>query len=129
MIQHGKDLKITTTNGGVLVALAKSCEINVDCDDIEISSPYDGMWKDFITGRKEWSVSVGYLLTAEGLAADMTKVGTVVNLKMTDGENGTPLTGTAIVKKWKVTGNVSDLAKGSFIFKGKGPLTYPEDGV
>ena len=111
-------MKITTTNGGVLVALAKSCEINVDCDDIEISSPYDGMWKDFITGRKEWSVSVGYLLTAEGLAADMTKVGTVVNLKMTDGENGTPL-----------TGNVSDLAKGSFIFKGKGPLTYPEDGV
>ena len=102
MIQHGKDLRITTTNDGVLVALAKSCEINVDCDDIEVSSPYDGMWKDFITGRKEWSVSVAY---------------------------GTPLTGTAIVKKWKVTGNVSDLAKGSFIFKGKGPLTYPVDGV
>ena len=123
MIRHGRDLEITTANGGVLVALAKSCEINVDCDEIEISSSTSGKWKDFMAGRMEWSISVGYLLTAEGLAADKTKVGTVVNLNMTDGEYGTPLTGTAIVKTWKVTGNVSDLAKGSFLFKGKGPLT------
>lgn len=123
MIRHGRDLEITTANGGVLVALAKSCEINVDCDEIEVSSSTSGKWKDFIAGRNEWSISVGYLLMAEGLAADKSKVGTVVNLKVIDGDYGTPLTGTALIKNWKVTANVSDLAKGSFLFRGKGPLT------
>ena len=125
MIRHGKDLKITTASNGVLVALAKSCEINIDCDEIEVSSATSGKWKDFIPGRNSWTISVSYIVTAGGLAADILKVGTVVNLKVKDGDTGTPLVGSAIVKTCKVTASRGDIAKGSFSFRGKGPLAPP----
>ena len=123
MIRNGKDLQITTASNGVLVALAKSCEINIDNDEIEVSSATSGKWKDFIAGRNSWTISVGYLVTAGGLATDILKTGTVVNLKVKDGETGTPLVGTALVKNCKVTASRGDIAKGSFLFRGKGPLT------
>lgn len=122
MIRHGRDLEIVTAADGVLVALAQSCEISVDCDDIEVASATDGEWRDFIAGRKSWAVTVGYLVTAGNVAADLMKVGTVVNLKVKDGDTGTPLTGTAIVKTCKTNGAVGNLSKGSFQFRGKGPL-------
>lgn len=48
--------------GNSKIALSKSCSIDVKCDDIEVSSPSTGTWKTFITKRKEWSVSVNYLV-------------------------------------------------------------------
>ena len=124
-IRKGKDIKITTASDGVLVALAKSCEISIDSDEIEVTSATSGTWKDFIPGRKSWSVNINYLVTAGGIAADVLKVGTVVNLKIKDGDTGTPLVGSAIVKTCKVSGSRGDLAKGSFSFRGKGTLAPP----
>lgn len=125
MIRHGKDIKITTASNGVLVALAKSCEINIDCDEIEVSSATTGKWKDSISGRLSWSISVNYLVTAGGVASDVLKVGTTVEIKVADGETGTPLTGTARVKSCKVTATKGSLSQGSFQFTGKGALTTP----
>ena len=123
MIRHGRDLQITTADDGVLVALAQSCEISVDSDEIEVASSTNGGWRDFISGRKSWTVTVGYLVTAGNVATDLMKVGTEVNIKVKDGDTGTPLTGTAIVKTCKINGATSNLAKGSFQFRGKGALT------
>jgi predicted secreted protein len=64
MILHGKDLKITKSDDSTLVALARSCDINVDCDEIEVSSATTGKWRDFISGRLSWSITVNYLVTA-----------------------------------------------------------------
>ena len=122
MILHGRDLQITTAADGVLVALAQSCEIDVECDEIEVTSSTNGDWRDFIAGRKSWVVNVGYLMTAGNVASDVLKIGTVVNIKVNDGDTGTPLIGTALVKTCKVSGAVRNLSKGSFQFRGKGPL-------
>lgn len=52
---------IVTANG-MAIAAAKSCELQVSCDDIEISSPNSGQWREFIADRKEWSVTTNHLV-------------------------------------------------------------------
>ena len=60
MVLHGRDLIVTAN--GVAIAAAKSCELQVSCDDIEISSPTSGQWREFIADRKEWAVTTNHLV-------------------------------------------------------------------
>ena len=60
MILQGKNL-IISANGSVLAA-AKSCTLNVDCEKIKVSSPTDGQWEHVIAGIKSWSLSTSHLL-------------------------------------------------------------------
>ena len=60
MVIHGRDLIVTAN--GMAIAAAKSCELQVSCDDIEISSPTSGQWREFIANRKEWSVTTNHLV-------------------------------------------------------------------
>lgn len=57
---HGRNL-IIKANGAV-IAGAKSCTINIKADTIETSSPQQGQWKEYIAGRKGWSVDTSFLL-------------------------------------------------------------------
>ena len=63
MILHGRNLIIK--NDGVAVAAAKSCTIEVQAEDIEVSSPLTGQWKKYIAGRKSWKVDVSGLVTCQ----------------------------------------------------------------
>ena len=60
MVIYGRDLIVTAN--GMAIAAAKSCELQVSCDDIEISSPNSGQWREFITDRKEWAVRTNHLV-------------------------------------------------------------------
>ena len=60
MVIYGRDLIVTAN--GMAIAAAKSCELQVSCDDIEISSPNSGQWREFITDRKEWAVTTNHLV-------------------------------------------------------------------
>ena len=60
MVIHGRDLIVTAN--GMAIAAAKSCELQVSCDDIEISSPNSGQWREFIADRKEWAVTTNHLV-------------------------------------------------------------------
>lgn len=60
MVIHGRDLIVTAN--GMAIAAAKSCELQVSCDDIEISSPTSGQWREFIANRKEWAVTTNHLV-------------------------------------------------------------------
>lgn len=126
MIRHGKDLRITTATDGTLVALAKTCTINVECDEIEISGKTSGRWREVMAGRLAWSISIGYLVTAGNVAQDVLKVGTMVNVKVKDGETGTPLVGRALVRRCQVTGSVHNLSTGDCQLTGSGPLEEVE---
>lgn len=119
----GKNLKILTpANDGYssIIAGAKSCEISVDGEQIEISSPGDGQWRNYLAERKGWQVSVGYLLAAGTFPTEAAMVNTTVTLVVSDGT--TMMQGQAIVKSWKATGNIGNLANGSFVFLGTGAL-------
>ena len=104
-----------------VVAGARSCEVSVDGDQIETSSPNDGAWHHFIAGRKGWSISVGYLMSVGTVPSEAEMVNTTVTVVVSDGT--TMMQGSAIVKSWKATGNLQNLANGSFVFLGNGPLS------
>ena len=122
MAIHGRNLIIKVH--GTAIAGAKSCEINIDGEEIETASPTQGTWREFIAGRKEWSVSCGHLLPATGtpLKSSAAMVNTVVTLTVETDLTGDTLTGQAIVKTWKASGAIGNLAQGSFAFRGTGAL-------
>jgi len=122
MVIHGR--KIIVKVGGTAIAGAKSCEISIKGDQIEVASPTTGEWRDFIAGRKEWSVTCGHLIPASGtpLKSNAAMVNTEVTLTIETDMTGDTLTGQAIVETWKASGTVGNLATGNFQFKGKGAL-------
>ena len=78
MVLHGRDLIISA--GGKVLAGSKSCEINVQCDDIEVASASSGSWREFMADRKEWSLSTSQLLVYETVPTDIIEaVGTSNN--------------------------------------------------
>ena len=90
MILHGRNLIIKA--GGVAIAAAKSCDINVQCEEIETASPSTGAWRTAIIGRKSWSVTTNQLVTS--LVRPLSIVGTTVSLSMNvEGNYGTPFHG------------------------------------
>lgn len=119
MVIHGK--KIIVKVGGTAIAGAKSCELSIKGDQIETASPTTGTWRDFIAGRKEWSVTCGHLIPASGtpLKSNAAMVNTVVTLIIETDMTGDTLTGQAIVETWKASGTVGNLATGTFQFRGK----------
>jgi hypothetical protein len=66
MILQGKNL-IISANGSVIAA-AKSCTLNIDCEKIKVSSPTDGQWEHVIAGMKSWSLSTSHLLESADYA-------------------------------------------------------------
>ena len=119
---HGRKLIVKV--GGTAIAGAKSCELSIKGDQIEVASPTTGTWRDFIAGRKEWSVTCGHLIPASGtpLKSNAAMVNTVVTLTIETDMTGDTLIGQAIVETWKASGTVGNLATGTFQFKGKGAL-------
>lgn len=109
---------------GTAIAGAKSCEINIQCGEIEIADVSQSQWRQFIAGRKDWTVSCNHLIPRSGtpLKSNAAMIATTVTLTMQTGLSGDTLTGTAIVKQWNVKGAVASLANGSFSFRGSGAL-------
>ena len=110
---------------GQAIAGTKSDEIQVDCETIEIASATDQAWTHYISARKSWSLTVGWLVLANTDVRKALLVGSTVTIKIkgrgdTDA-NG--LQGSAIIRTCKITAVRGNLAQGSFAFVGNGPLT------
>ena len=121
----GKKLQILKNTTGstyaAVVAMAKSCDVQIEGDQLEASSPDSGQWHYYMAGRKGWSINVGYLVLAGGFSADAQMVNTTVTIRVSDGT--VQMQGQAIVKTWKATGTVGNLTQGSFQLLGNGPLS------
>ena len=92
MILHGKNLIIKVD--GTPIAAAKDCNISIQRDRHEVSSPAtgDGKWKHYIFKRGSWSVSTGHLVMSITRSAIM--VGTTVSLEVLIAANvGSPFNG------------------------------------
>jgi predicted secreted protein len=122
----GKDIILTLTDSSsqVLASTAvKSQDIKTHCDAIEKSSETQQTWREFTAGRKDWSLTVTYLLLTAAKVKDLLMVGQtfgVVVQKINDNTN--KVTGTAILTDVQQTSTVGNLATGSFTFQGSGPL-------
>ena len=110
---------------GTAIAGTKSDEIQVDCETIEIASATDQAWTHSISGRKSWSLNVGWLVLANQDVRKLLLAGSVVTIKIKGrGESDSNgVTGAAILRTCKITATRGNLAQGSFAFVGNGPLT------
>lgn len=66
MSLQGNDLIISA--GGLALAAAKSCTVDLKADTIETSSPLDGQYRHYIAGRKQWTVQTSHLILAPDIA-------------------------------------------------------------
>lgn len=126
MIIHGKDIQIQNYNGSSIVAAARTCEVSIQADIIETATPTSGIFRTFIAGRKDWSVSVGYLVASEDGAGILLNVGDTVHIRILYTAADVWLHGYAIVQQCRITANIGSLAQGSFVFKGSGPLEFED---
>lgn len=123
----GNDLIVSDDSGAL--AASKSCTVNVSGETIEISSPDQGNWKEYIAGMKSWSASTTHLVKADGATGApiknlLLRVGKTYTLtfKMNGYSNDT-FTGKAICKSFKVTATRGSLINCSLEFTGTGALS------
>ena len=110
---------------GTAIAGTVSNEIQSGAELIEISSPTSGQWKEYIAGRKSWSINVSYLVLAYNGVRDLLNVGTTYTLKFRgrNSSDATGVQGTAILKSCKITATKGNIVQGSFPFTGTGTLS------
>lgn len=107
-----------------VIAGVKSNDISTGADIIEVASNSSGVWKEYISGRKDWSLSVSYLLLTDAGMLELLNVGTTYTLKVggRTATNANTLTGNAIMTDCKITATNGNLVQGAFTFKGSGAL-------
>ena len=122
---------------GHTIAGTKTTEIQVDSELIEIASATQGTYREFIVGRKQWQVTVNYLLMyatyqqtftyPNASMTDVFLVGNSYTLKFKNRANyyDQPITlkGTAILRTCKITATRGNLIQGTFTFVGNGALS------
>lgn len=120
---------------GHTIAGTKTSEIQVDSELIEIASATQGAYREYLTGRKQWQVTVNYLLMSATLPTvtsypnaaltDPLLVGNQYTLKFINrgvGYQPSGMTGTAILRTCKITATRGNLIQGTFTFMGNGAL-------
>jgi predicted secreted protein len=117
-------VQIQSGQNWVAVGAARTDEIQVDGEQIEIASKTSGKWREFLTGRNTWSVQTSYLVTVASDIRELLKVNTTVRLRIGGSTmaTGDYLTGNAIIKTQKLTAPIGGLANGTIVFLGNGPL-------
>jgi predicted secreted protein len=117
-------VQIQSGQNWVAVGAARTDEIQVDGEQIEIASKTSGKWREFLTGRNTWSVQTSYLVTAASNIRELLKVNTTVRLRIGGSTmaTGDYLTGYAIIKTQKLTAPIGGLANGTIVFLGNGAL-------
>ena len=114
---------ILVLRNGTAIAGTVSNEIQSGSELLEISSPMTGDWKEYIAGRKEWSLNVSFLVTHNGDISMLLVTGTTYRLQIKPRNSSLmSVSGDAILKVCKITSTKGNLAQGSFQFVGTGPL-------
>ena len=114
--------------GATVVAAAPipgvtSHTVEVNCDTIEKASATQADHKEYVAGRKGWTIDVNCLvLTAAGIAEPLT-VGNTYYLVNRDRTGSTKVVGQAILRQCKQTYTRGNLVAGNFSFLGSGALT------
>jgi len=121
----GKDIiLVLSQNGTALASTAiKSQDIQTEADVLEKASSSQQSWREYIAGRKGWSVTLSYLVLTSEKILDLLKVGQTFSVTMMrTGDNTNKVTGNAILKAVKQTASVGNLAQGSWQLQGTGAL-------
>lgn len=120
MAQLGNNILVYLN--GTAIAGTKSNEIQTECDMIEVTNQNSAQWRQYLAGRKNWSVSTGFLVLAAADTKKLLNVGMTYTLRFRDRAGTSILQGQAIMKQCKISAARGSLATGSFTFQGSGEL-------
>ena len=120
---NGRDLLLYIDNS--LVALSKSCNIDITADLTEVASVLHGRAKTFRAGRYSWQVSSECLVASEDetrytLLAEL-REGTKVKI-MVKAPGSQTLSGEAFVQSLSISGAIGSMATYSVTLIGTGEL-------
>lgn len=122
MAINGNSIFIAISSASTPIAGTRANEIQVDGEKIEVASATQGDWKEFIKGRKEWGVTVSWLVLANSDVQKLLDVNNSYTLKLRTSST-VYLTGTAILTNCKISAPRGSLVQGAFTFTGTGPLS------
>ena len=122
---NGNNILIYATYNGTTQAVAttRSLSVQVGAEKIPIASPDSGDWEASLPGRKNWAINVGWLVSSFSDIDKLLLAAQQVTIRIVGRGQTYGLTGTAWVQTARVDSNVGNLANGSFVFQGNGPLT------
>lgn len=113
---------IIILKNGTAIASTKSQKIHTSAGVIEVASDTEKEWRVYRKDRKEWSVSVTFLVTTAAGIRNVLNVGETYTLVIRDRSNTYSLTGSAICVEATEEFTKGSLVQGSFQFKGSGKL-------
>jgi predicted secreted protein len=90
---------------------------------IEVTNPNSAQWRQFLAGRKQWTVNTAFLVLSASDTQKLLNIGTTYTLQFRDRSGSSILQGQAILKTCKISAVRGNLATGSFAFQGTGSLT------
>ena len=122
--------RIIILANGQPIAGTKVNDIETAVEVMERCSPTSGQWKKYVTKRKSWKFSAGYLVVDESAIGsgsgiqDLLKIGQEFQIIVHDFEatRDAGVIGTAILTRCKMNMSISKLVEGNFEFQGSGPL-------
>lgn len=117
-------LKKKINNEWVQVGYIVSQEPESSADMQEVSSPDQGQWRQFIAGRKQWSMTANWIMGLTSQLNTLLDVGDTFILRCEDrSDSSVYVEGEAILERVKITMTRGNIVKGSFVFRGNGALT------
>ena len=100
-----------------------SQEPESSADMQEVSSPYQGQWKNFLSGRKGWNMTASWIVGTVSQIRSLLEVGDTFMLRCVDRDDSSVyVEGEALLERVKISMTRGSIAKGSFVFRGNGPL-------
>lgn len=132
MTIKGKNMAVWVD--GKVITGSTSCQLVLNCDLQEVSSPDTGTYKNYISGRYSWSVKTNHLLQTTNSQSFASLIGKKVNITFAkgsvkdgvwsqDSSNILKFSGSAIVSAIDIDADMGSYCKGSFKFTGTGALT------
>lgn len=117
-------LKKKVGNTWTQIGYIRSQEPEASADLQEVASPSNGAWRQFIAGRKQWSLTANWIMGVTSQLSTLLEVGDTFRLRCQDRSNSSVyVEGEAILERVKITMTRGNLVQGSFVFKGNGALT------
>ena len=118
--------------GSTMIAGTTTNDIETSADLNEKSSPATGEWREFEAGKKEWKVTVDYLMATNSAIVgsqaaalkDLLLIGHSYTLKFMprNGSSSNGVAGTAILQRCRIKATRGNLVQGTFAFVGSGTL-------
>jgi hypothetical protein len=119
-------LKKLVNNQWQTIGYIRSQEPTTQADMLEVSNPNQGAWREFLSGRKGWTMTANWIVGVSSQIYWLLESGEKYKLRCVDRYNSSVyIEGFAYIDTCRITMMRGNICQGSFHFTGTGPLSGP----